>query len=341
MPSLAGTRDGGSLAASTHTEGMNSGSGQRAWSFLVISSAERQHQGNEGYDDRPDQYYSWDSTVPNSRRPVAGDVCLVRDSRGALGISLIDDTVTTGEVVKPRRRCPNCGSTAFKSRSTKSPTNRCSRCRAAFNEPREELIEVTVFKADYRRSWRAVDGAVTAAELEERAYLSHSKQQAIRPLDRDGLRSVLTDRRVLIGAAWWEKGVVTGQGEIPAARRRRNSLGRTGQHEFRRRLLERFGPVCAFTGPQPAESLHAAHVRSFAEDPRHALASGLLLRADLHTLFDRGLIQVDDRLTVLVDPSLRIYRELSRLHGGSLRIDADDPFLPGLKALLQQRKDAL
>lgn len=112
-------------------------------------------------------------------------------------------------------------------------------------------------------------------------------------------------------------------------------MGRVGQKEFRRRLLERFGPVCTFTGPQPAGSLHAAHVSPFAKNPRHVLAGGLLLRADLHALFDRGLITIDEHLKVRIDDSLRPFREISCLDGSTLRINPKDPLLPILRALLE------
>lgn len=317
------------------------GSG-RAWSFLVVDEAERQHLGNEGYDDRVGQYYSWDSTVPNCRRPEAGDICVVRDSRGVLGVSWIDTLGFTEDVEKFRRRCRKCGRTAIKGRRTVRPRYRCGHrsCKAEFDEPKVERIEVTVYRAGYARSWRRVDGAVTAAELEA-AYLSHSKQQAIRPVDPQALRRLLAARKVLIGGPWWSEGVTLEEREIPGGRRSRRGQGRIGQEEFRRRLLERFGPVCAFSGPQPAESLEAVHLNRFADDPRHDLAGGLLLRADLHSLFDRGLIEIDAGLRVRIDPSLRPYPDLARLDGKRLRIDRADPLLPVLKSLLQQRKSAV
>lgn len=314
---------------------------ERAWSFLVVSEEDRQHGGNAGYDDRLGAYYSWDSVVPNHRGPDVGDICLVRDSRGVLGLSRVDAIGRTEGVMKFRRRCPDCGSTGFKTRVRIRPRHRCSRCRAEFNRPGEERIEVTVYRADYARSWLRVDGAVTADEIEATSYLSHSKQQAIRPLDPDALRQLLTARRVLIGASWWKQGVVLEEREIPSGRRPRSAMGRIGQEEFRRRLLERFGPLCAFSGPQPAAGLHAAHVVPFATEPRHDLAAGLLLRADLHALFDRGLIGIDEDLKIRIDPSLRPYPELSRIHGSRLRIDPVDPLLPVLKTLLKQPKTAV
>lgn len=215
---------------------------------------------------------------------------------------------------------------------------RCSDCEAEFDTPREEQIEVTDYRAEYARSWLPIDGAVTAAELEANCYLSHAKQHAIRLVDAAALRELVGSRQVLIGGEWWERGVQIETSEIPSGRRPRTVMGRVGQGEFRRRLLERFGPICAFTGPQPLHSLQASHVTPYSEDPRHDIAGGLLLRADLHTLFDERFITIDEKsLRVRIDASLRRYRELSRLEGSTLRIDSKDPLLPKLRELLEVR----
>lgn len=311
----------------------------RAWSFLVVDEAERQHQGNQGYDDELGRYYSWDSTVANREGPGAGDLCAVRDSRGLLGISQID-AVEEREGEKTRSRCRECGSTAFKSRATMTPTYKCSRCMAEFDQPDEEMIPVTVYRAEYARSWVSVGGAVTAAELEASCYLSHAKQHAIRPVDPEALRELATTRQIWIGSDWWKSGGNVESPEIPGGYRTLTALGRIGQREFRRQLLMRFGPVCAFTGPQPEKSLHAAHVIPYAKSARHELAGGLLLRADLHKLFDDGLITIDGDLKVRIDPSLRSFPELSRLDGSALRIKRADPLLPTLRKILEQREAA-
>lgn len=62
------------------------------------------------------------------------------------------------------------------------------------------------------------------------------------------------------------------------------TLGKTrlGQQGFRGEMLRRYGPRCAFTGPQPPEVLEAAHVRSYSASHRHERSNGLLLRRDLH-----------------------------------------------------------
>jgi hypothetical protein len=185
----------------------------------------------------------------------------------------------------------------------------------------------------------SVGGAVLAAELEASCYRSGAKQHAIRRIDPHALRELVTDRQVLIGRAWWKTGGTVEPPEIPSGHRKVTSFGRIGQDEFRRQLLVRFGPVCAFTGPQPEKSLHAAHVIPYSRSVSHELAGGLLLRADLHALFDAGLITVDGNLKVRIDSSLRSFSELSRLDGSALRIRSGDSLLPKLREILK-KKDA-
>ena len=72
---------------------------------------------------------------------------------------------------------------------------------------------------------------------------------------------------------------------------------RRGQPAFRRALLEAYHERCAVTGCDAPEALEAAHVVPYRGVATNHPANGLLLRADLHALFDLGLIAVDERRT--------------------------------------------
>lgn len=86
-------------------------------------------------------------------------------------------------------------------------------------------------------------------------------------------------------------------------------------------MLGRFGSKCAFTGPRPPESLEAAHLYAYSKSPHHDLRGGLLLRRDLHALFDRELITIDpDSWTIDVAPSLDSYPDISALRGRPLQV---------------------
>ncbi len=80
---------------------------------------------------------------------------------------------------------------------------------------------------------------------------------------------------------------------------------RKGQEAFRRELLALYG-CCQVTGTPVAETLQAAHIYPDRGMETYHVSNGLLLRADIHLLFDAGLVVVDPkRLLVLLAPQLR------------------------------------
>lgn len=79
---------------------------------------------------------------------------------------------------------------------------------------------------------------------------------------------------------------------------------RRGQAKFRETLLSAYGRSCAVTGCTIVELLEAAHIQPHAEEPNYSVTNGILLRADIHTLFDLNFLSVDSRLRIRVAPSL-------------------------------------
>lgn len=95
--------------------------------------------------------------------------------------------------------------------------------------------------------------------------------------------------------------------DIEDARRKIFStvLRRQGQQKFRRKLLRAYRNRCAITGCKTLWVLEAAHITPYRGAKTNNLANGLILRADIHTLFDLGLISVDpDTLKVKVSSLL-------------------------------------
>ena len=72
-----------------------------------------------------------------------------------------------------------------------------------------------------------------------------------------------------------------------------NIVRRQGQPAFRKKLLAAYGKQCAITGCAQVEVLEAAHIHPYKGEHTHALSNGLLLRTDLHTLFDLYLIAIE------------------------------------------------
>ncbi len=67
---------------------------------------------------------------------------------------------------------------------------------------------------------------------------------------------------------------------------------RRGQPKFRKDLLEIFGGRCPITGCDAKEALEAAHIVPYMGDDTNHPSNGLLLRSDIHTLFDMGRLTI-------------------------------------------------
>ncbi|MDA8344789.1 MAG: HNH endonuclease [Thermaerobacter sp.] len=80
---------------------------------------------------------------------------------------------------------------------------------------------------------------------------------------------------------------------------------RVGQGAFRVAVTDAYGRQCAVTKEHTLPVLEAAHIKPFADGGPHDVANGLLLRADLHILFDRGYVTVDEGYRFVVSPRLK------------------------------------
>lgn len=70
---------------------------------------------------------------------------------------------------------------------------------------------------------------------------------------------------------------------------------RRGQGAFRDKLLEAYGRRCTVTGTVLEPLLEAAHIVPHAQGTDYRTSNGLLLRADIHTLFDLLHLSIDGR----------------------------------------------
>jgi putative restriction endonuclease len=80
---------------------------------------------------------------------------------------------------------------------------------------------------------------------------------------------------------------------------------RVGQNAFQAVVLQAYGGRCAVTGDRIRPVLQSAHIRPLARGGEHRIDNGLLLRSDVHTLFDAGYLGVDPKHRLLVSPRLR------------------------------------
>jgi predicted restriction endonuclease len=108
---------------------------------------------------------------------------------------------------------------------------------------------------------------------------------------------------------------------------------RRGQPEFRRQLLAAYRGRCAISGCDATEALEAAHITPFRGTDTNRAGNGILLRADLHTLFDLGLLAISPAdLTVALAPSL-LTSAYADLNGKRVRIPDEESMWPSTAAL--------
>ncbi len=108
---------------------------------------------------------------------------------------------------------------------------------------------------------------------------------------------------------------------------------RRGQTAFRKALLEAYGERCAISGCSTVEVLEAAHIYPYRGDDTQAVTNGILLRSDLHTLFDLGLLNVEPAdYRVVMDATLK-GGEYGQFDGQRLDLPANEKFRPSALAL--------
>lgn len=80
---------------------------------------------------------------------------------------------------------------------------------------------------------------------------------------------------------------------------------RLGQGAFRVLVTEAYERRCAITGERTLPVLEAAHIKPYSESGPHLISNGLLLRSDLHILFDDGYVTVTEDLKIEVSKRIR------------------------------------
>ena len=99
---------------------------------------------------------------------------------------------------------------------------------------------------------------------------------------------------------------------------------RLGQGIFRVQVLDAYGRACAVTSEHSLPVLEAAHIKPYASGGEHAVPNGLSLRTDLHRLFDRGYVTIDEEQRFAVGRRLKDDFENGRsyypLHGQAIRL---------------------
>ena len=112
---------------------------------------------------------------------------------------------------------------------------------------------------------------------------------------------------------------------------------RLGQGAFRILVTDTYNRRCAVTGERTLPALDAAHIKPFAAGGEHETSNGILLRRDIHSLFDSGYVTVTPELKFEVSRRIKEEFENGRhyyaLHGSDLSLPDDPKKRPASVAL--------
>ena len=127
------------------------------------------------------------------------------------------------------------------------------------------------------------------------------------------------------------------RGRVDGARVDGARAGRLGQGTFRLRLLAAYGGQCAVTGEHAVPVLDAAHIQPYRGPASNHPQNGLVLRSDLHRLYDQGYVTVTPDLRLEVSSRLRDEfengRHYYRMAGRRIHVPRERRLAPSAQAL--------
>lgn len=114
---------------------------------------------------------------------------------------------------------------------------------------------------------------------------------------------------------------------------------RRGQPAFRAALLDAYGRRCAITGCAVEHVLEAAHITRYLGSLTNHVSNGLLLRTDLHTLFDCGLLTIEPKSRTVVIANVLKGSSYAKIAGKVVRSPNDAASGPSNRNLEKRYRD--
>lgn len=103
---------------------------------------------------------------------------------------------------------------------------------------------------------------------------------------------------------------------------------RLGQGAFRVLITDVYSRRCTITGEKTLPVLDAAHIKPYSESGPNLISNGLLLRSDMHKLFDSGYLTITKELRIEVSPKIKEEfdngKEYYKYHGKNLNFVPQD-----------------
>ena len=246
---------------------------------------------------------------------------------GFAKISRIKSYPSTKEI----SRCPipDCGNTNFEARKTKLPKYRCNQGHE-FNEPQKDVLEIVKYESYYSDSFIRPEKEISISILKKYFNRGYNRNMSIQSIDKgffndtkNGLFDLLENTIHYVGpevsdndSLEEESNSYSPNNSDDRDKVNRQIKARRGQHKFRKALIKRYDSKCCVTGCTILHLLEAAHIKAYRGIKDNHPSNGLLLRADIHTLFDLDMIGIHpEKLTIHLNDEIRkdTYEELESL----------------------------
>jgi putative restriction endonuclease len=302
--------------------------------ILKSKGVESAFGGNEGYPDEVTSHYVYDSTVKNYDKIAKGDIVVISGKKHIEGFGRIENILVKQNIIKKRYRCPVCNSQEHYERKNISPKYKC-RNKHEFDTPSEEKIKVDQFTALYESTYLAAPPR-TSVKILESYYINRNFYYSIQRIKPDFIQNSfpeLNRRLTLSSKVSFQSPVVTitppKSNYTPSTNDTRilKSVLRTnreGQSKFRDDLFSFYGPKCMLTQCNIGPAIEASHICPYRGKKDNHIANGLLLRRDLHAIFDADLIGIHPvTLKIYIHPSLK-NSEYSKFKDQTIKINRND-----------------
>ncbi|MGY3442754.1 HNH endonuclease [Bradyrhizobium sp. USDA 4473] len=341
--------DGHSMPRRTEVQSSSEHDERRAWLATVSDDLEEESCSNQA-----GGHYDYDSSVQNHKQVKIGDLLFVRSRSTLHGVGRIE-RIESSDGEKIVARCPICDKRFDLGRNSRGrgAAFKCSQGHR-FGQPKLAAMPIVNYRAFFDGDYFQASKPIGTIEL-KRFCLRRSSQLAMMPVDMmqivDFVGSWETSEHVDLLARWLrqyrkigelegnESPDLTPEGEDRRKLAMKEIRERRGQQSFRKALLSRYGCKCAISECRVVHILEAAHIRPYRGRGDNHVANGLLLRSDLHTLFDLDLIGIEPERGIVSISSELVGSEYETLHGRALAVEENS--FPDRSALRLRWKEFL
>ncbi len=263
--------------------------------------------------------YTYETYDRSKKRIAANDLIFLRDQTRLLAVAYVE-RATAEKLEQTVPKCPHCGIAQIEMRKKSGIPYRCFYGHQ-FMEPTETPQSTTRHTVHFADNWARIAAQIESAELRP-FELTNSRHAKLKLAHIGGLCAYVArrDHTVAPLLKTWLRTRTLELGDTDAAepvaahpmsifdeqeRPHQAIRARRGLASFRDKIINRYGSRCMISGCTVLALLEACHVSRYRGPEDNHPANGILLRSDLHTLFDLDLIGLDPfHLTVIIDPSL-------------------------------------